>query len=133
MNDQKKQTLSAQVILRPAGGKSSLPPEEITSENVQQIMPSAEDLEKAQSYFSDLGFEVSAGYANSFSITGDKKLFEKTFDTKISADEKQAIKARSKNDTESSELPLGELPKEVKKSVETVTFTEPPDFGPGHF
>lgn len=133
MNNHDKQTISAQVILKPGGGKRAIPPENITSENVNQIMPSAEDSKKAKKAFADLGFEVDAGFANSFSITGDKKLFEKTFDTKISQNEKQAVKARGENDAETSELPLGNLPNELKKTVEAITFTEPPDFGPGSF
>ncbi len=133
MSNQDKQNLSAQVILQPAGGKGSIPAENITSENIHQVMPSTDDLKKAQTYFSDLGFEVDAGFANSFSITGDKELFEKTFETKISKNEKQAVKARGENDTESSELPSGKLPRDIKKVVETVTFTEPPDFGPTNF
>ena len=133
MSNHDKQTLSAQVVLKPADGKSSIPPENITSENVNQIMPSAEDFKEAKKFFADSGFEVDAGFANSFSITGDKKLFEKTFETKISQNENQAVKARGENDAETSELPLGNLPKEIKKIVEAITFSEPPDFGPGNF
>ncbi len=133
MSNQEKQILSAQVILKPADGKSSIPPANITSENVHQIMPSAEDFKIVQKFFADAGFEVDAAFANSFSITGNKKLFEKTFDTKISQNEKQAVKASRENDAESSELPLANLPNELKKTVETITFTEPSDFGPGNF
>lgn len=129
MSQQEKEKLSAQVVINPASGKRTLSPEQITSENVAEIMPSNEDLQKAKQYFSDEGFEVDAGFANSFSITGDKKLFEKTFETKITRDEKQAVKTES----ETSELPSGKLPNDVKKVVETITFTEPPDFGPENF
>ncbi len=133
MSNKNNQELSAQVILKPAAGKSSILPENITSENVEQIMPSAEDFKNAQKFFADSGFEVDAGFANSFSITGEKKLFEKTFETKISQNEKQAVKARGENHPESSELPVGNLPNDIKKIVEAITFTEPPDFGPGNF
>ncbi|MEP7038331.1 MAG: hypothetical protein ABI891_08310 [Acidobacteriota bacterium] len=133
MSNHDKQKLSAQVILRPADGKGAIPPENITSENVHQIMPSAENVKNARKFCVAAGFEVDAGFANSFSITGDVELFEKTFKTKISQNEKQAVKAVGENDTESSELPLGNLPQEIKKIVETITFTEPPDFGPGNF
>lgn len=131
MSQQEKEKLSAQVILHPASGKRSLSPEQITSENVAEIMPSDEDLKKAKQYFSGEGFEVDAGFANSFSISGDKKLFEKTFETEITKDENNAVK--SKSDAETSELPAGKLPNDVKKIVEAVTFTEPPDYGPGNF
>ncbi len=133
MSNQDKNKLSAQVILKPASGQSSIAPENITAENVHQIMPSAEDFENAQKSFKDSGFEVEGGFANSFSITGDKKLFEKTFETKIWQNEKEAFKTQAENDAESGELPLENMPKEIKKVVETITFTEPPDFGPGNF
>lgn len=133
MSDKSKQKLSAQVILQPADGKRRIPAEEITSENVAQTLPSGEDLKEAQTYFSDLGFDVGEGYANSFSITGEAKLFEKSFDTKISEDEKKAVKAEDENKTQTGELPSDKLPKHITRIVETVTFTEPPDYGPGNF
>lgn len=133
MSNQQKQTLSAQVVLRPASGKSAIPPEQITAENVREIMPSPEDTKKAQEYFSEKGFEVGAAFANSFSITGEADLFEKLFDTKITTNEKNAVKARDKNKKDSSELSKSELPKEIEKTIETITFSEPPDFGPGNF
>ena len=132
MSDQNEKTLSAQVILKPAGGGSAAA-ENVTSENVRQMMPAADDFKKARTYFAGLGFEVDAGFANSFSIIGDRKLFEKTFAAKLSRNEKNAVKARGANDAESSELPPEKLSAEIRKIVETVTFTEPPDFGPGNF
>lgn len=133
MSNGDKNKLSAQVILKPAGGQSSIPAENITSENVHQIMPSAEDYNNAQKMFAESGFEVGEGFGNSFSITGDKKLFEKTFETKISQTENQAVKSHSESDPESSELPLENMPMEIKKVVEKITFSEPSDFGPGNF
>ena len=133
MSTQDKQNLSAQVILRPASGKRTLSPEQITAENVHEMMPSAADAGTAQRFFANAGFDVSGVFGNSFSITGEQTLFEKIFGTKIFTNEKRAIKARSKTDGESSELPSNKLPEDVKKTVETVTFTEPPDFGPTNF
>jgi hypothetical protein len=133
MSNHDTQKLSAQVILRPEGGKESPSPERITSENVHQLMPSGKDFEKARNYFADLGFEVAAGFANSFSITGDAKLFEKAFRAKLTTGEKQAVKASGEDQTESSQLPLGALPGDMKNIIEAITFTEPPDFGPGNF
>ncbi len=133
MSKQNKQNLSAQVVVKPASGKRTLAPEEITAENVSEFMPSADDLEKAKNYFKESGFDVSSAFANSFSITGNTKLFEKIFNTKILTDEKNAVRSKREDDSESSELPLRDLPKEVKKAIETVTFSEPPDFGPGNF
>lgn len=133
MNDQDEQKLSAQVILKPADESVRFSAENATAENIQKLMPSAKDFKKAQRFFADAGFAVDAGFANSFSITGDEELFDKIFAAKISRNEKQAVKTRGADDLETSELPLEKLPGEIKKIVETVTFTEPPDFGPGNF
>lgn len=134
MSNENEQLLSAQVILKPAEGKGVSTDEQITSANVGGMLPSAEDSKKSQKYFSELGFEVSGQFANSFSITGSRKLFEKIFDVKLSRDSKQSIKVRAGgNDRESSELPPENLSAEIKKIVETITFSESPDFGPGNF
>ena len=133
MQDQDERILSAQVVLKPKDGRGLSPAENVTSENVERVLPAAEDFEKAQSFFADAGFEAAGGFANSFSITGKHKLFEQTFGAKIFTNEKRAVKVRAAKDAESSKLPLEKLPAEIKKIVETVTFTEPPDFGPGNF
>lgn len=133
MNDQNESRLSAQVILKPKGGSGEISAEEITAANVSRLMPAAEDFQAARKYFADLGFEVDDGFANSFSITGDRKLFEKTFAAEISRNEKSAVKVRRADTADASELPLEKLSAAARKIVETVTFTEPPDFGPGNF
>ncbi len=133
MNNQNEQILSAQVILKPKDGRSASSPKDVTAENIERFLPAAEDLEQARKFFAAAGFEADDGFANSFSITGKRELFEKTFDAEIFSNERKAFKIRADSEMESSELPLGKLPAAIKEIVETIAFTEPPDFGPENF
>lgn len=127
-----KTEISAQVILKPAGGEDVIAGENITSANVHLLFPAQESFEKAQKFFADLKFKVEDAFANSFAIAADKTVFEKTFDTRIFQDVKQNFKA-ARNDVESGELPLDKLPGEIREIIKTVTFSELPDFGPENF
>ena len=122
--------VSAQVILKPSQGSFT---DTVTSENVARMMPTAEDMEKAKSYFSERGFKVEHAFGNSFSITGPESLFEKAFKSKLSKGEKGEVKAARRGGSQSFELSTDDLPKGIADIVETVTFSEPPDFGPGNF
>jgi len=133
MTSKNKQVVSAQVVLKPAGGRDTSSQTSVTAENVHLHLPSAEDFHKAQSYFTDLGFDVQHGFGNSFSITGSMALFEKAFKTQLSETEKGGIKALRRDETKSVELPIDDLPKEMKKITTAITFSEPPDFGPTSF
>jgi len=133
MNDKKIKAVSAQVILQPESGEQVDSETLVTAENVHLFLPSPEDLSRAQNYFVDMGFEVQEGFGNSFAITGSKKLFQKTFNTKIVRAKNKNIKALQDDETESSELPMDDMSKEIKDVVAAVTFTEEPDFGPSNF
>jgi hypothetical protein len=126
-----KKEVSAQVVLKAAD--RSVSGENITSENVGRAMPAEDDVRKATKHFKELGFKVEHPFGNSFSISGPTALFEKVFKTKLSEEEKGGLKAKGASGAKSLELPLTGLPNEVEKIVETVTFSEPPDFGPGNF
>jgi len=131
--DKDKQIVSAQVILRAGSGEDAPSPASVTAENVHRYLPSAENFKKAQDYFAKLGFDVQASYGNSFSITGSTARFEKVFNTKLLETEKGGVRSLPKNREESIELPTGKLPKELKKIVTAITFSEPPDFGPTNY
>lgn len=126
-----KKEVSAQVVLKAAD--RSVTGENITSENVRRAMPSEDDVRKATSHFKELGFKVEHAFGNSFSISGPSALFENVFKTKLSTEEKGGLKAKDASGSKSLELPLANLPNDVEKILETVTFSEPPDFGPGNF
>ncbi|HEX8921612.1 MAG TPA: hypothetical protein VF766_09055 [Pyrinomonadaceae bacterium] len=133
MSPKKEKTISAQVILRPASGKSVTGQEAITSENVRDYMPSPESFQAVAAEFAAAGFEVSAAGPTGFSITASESAFEKFFDTRLQTTEKRGVEALGKDKSTGYELPLRGLPKALSHYIEAVTFTPPPDFGPTSF
>jgi subtilase family serine protease len=133
MSPKKAKTVSAQVILRPASGKSVTGQEAITSENIRDYMPSKEAFDAAVQAFTEAGFEVSAAGPTGFSISAPAKTFEKVFGTRLRSDEGGSFESVGKDESASYELPLRGLSEDVSQYVEAVTFTPPPDFGPTNF
>jgi hypothetical protein len=133
MSPKKEKVVSAQVILRPASGKSVTGQEAITSENIRDYMPSPESFQAAAQAFSAAGFEVSAAGPTGFSITAPASTFETFFNTRLRKQERGGVMAMRKDESASFELPLRAIPREVSQFVEAVTFTPPPDFGPTSF
>jgi hypothetical protein len=122
-----KHLISAQVSLKPKSG--TMPkPESITSENLELFLPDATHASQARAHFESLGFEVGTLVGNSFSITASRKTFEQQFHAKIEYKNQHA----SLKDG-SLELPVIDLPDEVQATVQAVSFSAPPDFGPSNF
>lgn len=113
-----EKSLSAEVALRSASGKSFTGQTAITSQNIADYAPARDVVEKARRAFTDLGFEVSDPAGLGFSITAPASVFRKVFKIK-------SIPA--------GELPKGALPNELAENLVAVTFSPPPDFGPGNF
>ena len=129
-----EKSLSAEITLRSASGKSFNGQTAITSENIADYLPSSEVVEKARRAFTELGFEVSQPAGLGFSITAPASVFKKVFKTKTTSDKRGGIKAlAAKGVADSYELSLKALPKELGLLVSAVTFSPPPDFGPGNF
>ena len=76
-------------------------------------------------HFTSAGFEVHAPLGSSFGIAGPKSLFEKVFDLILVVNEDNLVTTVS---TESGELdlPLEPLPENLRSTVESVRFVEPP-------
>ncbi len=135
MATRKKETLSAQVMLRSAGGKAPGARTAVTSENVHEYTPAPETAEAARRAFAEAGFEVGALVGNSFSITAPSGTFEKVFKVKTSRGEAEGVRASAASGGGEAgyELPLDELPAGLARGVAAVTFSPPPDFGPSNF
>jgi hypothetical protein len=117
MARKRKSNISAQVVLKSASGKA--PAEElITSDNVQEYLPSHATAESARQAFTAAGFEVGPMAGNSFSISAASEKFVDFFGSKVEPDKEL-------------ELALGEIPTALRQKLIAVTFTRPPDFGPG--
>jgi hypothetical protein len=123
--------LSALVVLRPKDGRSLTGTEAITSDTVDRYRPSPEGASRAAGYFRDAGFEVSEVGGISFSITGPRSLFEERFGERLEPRREGGVDS-VRTEGGSLELSLDRLPPDVAGHVQAVTFTPPPDFGPGN-
>jgi hypothetical protein len=111
--------ISAQVLLQPSSG--SLPPDaEITAANVGKLRPDPEALGLVRRGFERAGFELGPTVGLSFPITARRSLFERIFRTDLAAGLP-------------TELPLDRLPARARRGVASITFSPPPEFGPGRF
>ena len=118
--------LSATVLLRPAAGGTH---EGVTAATVERSLPDPAALDRAQRFFEAAGFDIGPAVGPSFSITAPRDLFERTFGTRLEHDETLGIKATGGG----VELPLHVVPPELTDSLQAVTFTPPPAFGPTEY
>ena len=121
--------ISAQVVLRSASGKRSVG--QITSDNVRELLPSPDAIAQARKAFTEAGFEVGGVVANSFSISGPKKTFNKLF--KLPRPKRGIATPAGEADAAGYELPLTGLKPDVAAVIEVVTMPPPPDFGPKNY
>ena len=117
--------LSAEVVL---GGPAGAPREAISSSNLAQHQPDPLRAGRIRDWFQDRGFDTTDLHGISFSITGPRHLFEETCATHLGADEG----SRPGVDVVDLPAPTG-LPGDLADDVVAVTFTPPPDFGPGSY
>jgi hypothetical protein len=76
-------------------------------------------------HFTSAGFEVHAPLGSSFGIAGPKSQFEKVFEIPLVVNEENLVTTVT---TESGalDLPLDPLPENLRGTVESVRFVEPP-------
>ncbi len=86
----------------------------------------------APGFFTQSGFDVGPVVGDSFSITGPRSLFERTFGEPLEAERRgRATSYRTARGT--AELGLEQVPEPVAGHIEAITFSRPPDFGPTSF
>ncbi|MEA3466728.1 MAG: hypothetical protein U9R57_00710 [Thermodesulfobacteriota bacterium] len=121
--------ISAQVMLLPASGKEIGPDTLVTAENIEQFDPPLDAYLIASGAFRSKGFEIGPLVGVTFSITALAGTFENVFKVELQRTVKGGIECNGGD----LELPLGHLPDNTSKIIQTVTFTEPPDFDPTEF
>ena len=124
--------LSAQVVLRSASGDVARD-DQLTADRISRFAPSPEAAARAAESFERLGFTVGPLVGNSFSITAPRATFESVFSVDLAHVAKRSGRKAKPARGESNLLPTSKLPKAVAALVSAVTFTPPPDFGPGNF
>jgi hypothetical protein len=128
-----EQSISAQVVLPSASGRIIDGATIITSENIQDFMPSPELAARAAAAFAAEGFDVGVTVGVGFSISAPAETFEQLFQTPLRQNEQGGIVAAGEDGSGTYELPLRGLPESLASLVVAVTFAPPPDFGPTEF
>ena len=76
-------------------------------------------------HFTSAGFELHAPLGSSFGIAGPKSQFEKTFGLPLVVNEDNLVTTVTTEDG-GLNLPLDSLPENLRATVESVRFVEPP-------
>jgi pro-kumamolisin-like protein len=118
--------VSAQVVLVAANGARPGPGTRITSQNIHEWAPSAETIERVSDHFRAMGFEVGECVGNSMAITGPVRLFESGFRVRL-----RKAGGGMQFAGERYEMASEKIPSTLRAHVAAITFTPPPDFGPG--
>jgi hypothetical protein len=122
--------VSAQVVVRPRSRERARSAGPVTSANIAEHLPSSDDVQRAQEWFRDHGFDVGAVVGTSFSIAAPPATFERTFKTRLRRSKTRGVAV---DRADAYELPLKALPENTRKLLDAVTFTPPPAFGPTDF
>lgn len=127
-----EQIISSQILLRSKTGAAPDSQTRITAANLEEWTPSAEAQETIRARLRAYGFDVGPIVGNGLAITGSARLFETVF--KVTLEQTPTHGIQFKEGARSVyELPTNNIPGELRKFVAAVTFTPPPNFGPGKF
>mgnify|MGYP006284069409 CR=1 FL=1 len=127
-----KEEISAQVILREAGGRRISEENSVTSNNLDDYLPEDRTAAKAREAFSKMGFTVGSIVGVIFSITGKVETFEEVFNRSLRREDRGIVLADGPTEGD-QEYSDEDLPSEVISVVDKVVFESPPDFGPTDF
>lgn len=129
--------ISAIVILKPAMGASETGRqpggfENTTTANITARLPDASAAKGAVAHMKAAGFKCGPVVGTSFSIEGTASLFKKVFGGTIQENDRGYFYVDEGKEPARA-LPVRGLPPAVRSVISTITFLEPPDFGPGNF
>jgi hypothetical protein len=133
MPSKKDARISAQVILRPASGRTIVPQTPIDSGNLALFLPSPAAAIATADALRAGGLETGPPVAVSLSVSGTVAAFEKFFDAQIRLGGDGVYEFVREGRSLGPELSGDQLPTTLRGSVQTVAFIPPPAFGPTDF
>jgi len=123
----------AEVILRSADGSSILDAGEgITAENIEKYRVGREVIDQASEALEGLGFEVVQAGPVSLTISGNKEVFERVFQTALEARGAEMMPTKVSGGTASyyeATEPI-KIPEQISPLVADVVLPTPPQFHP---
>lgn len=118
--------VSMQVVLRAASGQEPDASTPITAATISAFLPDPAAAQATRRHFQQAGFEVGEVVGNSFSITAPAATFHQALGARV----RHHDGAVTLDGTDSRDVPLRDLPDDVRHHVSAITLPEPPDFGP---
>ena len=125
--------ISAQVILPAARGPRSRLSVPATVETLAEFLPDPDLVRKARDVLRARGFRVGPTVGNNFAVTASARAFERVLGVSLRVNADGSIQCVAEDGSKTYECPRKQLPAEIARFVETITFTRPPDFGPTRF
>lgn len=125
--------LTAEVILRAVDGSSILDAKgEITAENIAKYRVGKEVIEEASKKLEVLGFEVMQTGPTSATISGDKALFEKVFQTTFETQSAEMMETKivGVESTYFQTTSPIKIPADLSSLIADVVLPTPPTFYP---
>jgi len=117
-----EEVISAQVVLRSAGGKAPDGESVVTAATLADFAPAPEAVARAVEGFRESGFQVGSAVGNSFSITAPAGTFRRVFGAPVHRTERGGLAG-----PDGETLRLDDLPGEISRLLAAVTFVPPPD------
>jgi len=122
-------TVSAMVMIASASGATPDPRHPPTAATLESHRPDPVALDRAQRSFGAAGFEVGHVAGGTFAITASATLFERYFGVELRPDGRGGVVIGQGG---TYEMPPDRIPPSLRDAVAFVTFTPPPEFGPGN-
>lgn len=116
----REDNIPAQVVLKTGSGKTITEASTITSRNIQQYLPSETTMRKAMAALEHCGFLVQPT-SPTLTITGNKSLYEETFQVLL-------MKKEKNNQTYYVPNTKATVPPALQESVASIVFSEPVEF-----
>jgi hypothetical protein len=91
--------------------------------------PRPHSLDRTQRSLNEAGFELGPAVGGTFAITGPTELFERFFDIQLRPDGRGGVVV---GEARTYEIPADHVPPSLRDDVGIVTFSPPPEFGPGN-
>ena len=125
----KDDIVSAQVVLKSASGDQLGPDTLVTSKNIRKFSPPAGGYSQASKAFRTMGFQTGELVGPSFSITATVDQFETAFKLRLQQNRKGGVESVEGD----LELTLEYLETDLRDIIQTIIFSDPPDFGPTEY
>lgn len=94
------------------------------------LRPGTAEPESVREKFAEAGFSVGPLFGNSFSISAPVKQFETVFHLPLEQSAAGGLQFVPAREQPRTDLPTDLLPADLRDHVETIVFSQPPDFGP---